>query len=336
MDFNFKGINSIYHFQACDRQASVAIFNHALETGALPTRKMLFKRAAPIIGTLLTDQFHALIQPLHHLLFLVKLPTVSQKKFMDQTDNKVHYAPTAVQLSLDVGFNVLRVVSQTLFNTVKVAFLALGFVAPRVCVIGWRTTEQLAKKIDDARAYFFKSHATFEEISLKIKYSAATLLLEKSVAKRMFKESVESNRRKNFITRFASYLDEAIRSGKINVQHVLEQTKPDREPEENTIFNTTPETQARCHEFFQRTDALKDRIQSYFDSDEKDKYHQLNQVIDGLISVYHPAYEQNKAICQDLRKLSKQLSKVYGFPKRIEDILAPAILPFVKSIKKHY
>jgi hypothetical protein len=332
MDFNFKGINSIYHFQARDRQASVAIFNRALETGALPTRKILFTRAAPIVGTLLTDQYHALIRPLHHLLFLVKFSTMSQKKFMDQTDNKVHYAPTAVQLSIDVGFNVLRVVSQTLFNTVKVAFLVLGFVAPRVCVIGWRTTEQLAKKIDDARAYFFKSHATFEKIPFKIKYSAATLLLEKSVATLMFKESLESNRKKHFITRFTRYLDEAMTSGKINVQHVLKQTKPDREPEENTIFDATPETQARCHEFFQRTNALRDRIQSYFDSDEKDQYRQLDKVIDGLISVYHPAYEQNKALYQDLKKLSKQLSKIYGFPKRIPDIAVPFLLPFVKSI----
>lgn len=305
MDLNFAGIMTIYHLQAHRTGTSIAIFNQALATGALPGRYALFKRALPIVGTLLSNQVQTMIQPLLDVLLLLKTPTISQKGFGDI--RKV----IAVQVAYDLGFDLLKVISHTLFNSAKIGCLVLGFAAPRLCVMGWRTTEQLAKRIDNARVYFFNTATKPDKTAIpgfdgKIQYPAATLLLSKQPALRIYQDLFKAqtaNACTTFIDEFATYLNQAIKDGKISVQHVLEKAKPlEGQFQDDRLLSYFQNRSQKCYEFFQKTDDLKIRIQSYFDANQMDH---LTAVIDGLSEIY---YGSNTGLWQALQERSETLN----------------------------
>jgi hypothetical protein len=315
MDLNFDGITSIYHLQAHRTGTSIAIFNQALATGALPGRYALFKRALPIVGTLLSNQIQTMIQPLLDVLLLLKTPTISQKKFGDI--RKV----TAVQVAYDLGFDLFKVISQTLFNSAKIGCLVLGFATPRLCVMGWRTTEQLAKKIDNARVYFFNTGVRFQNVNGKIQYPAAKLLLSKQPALRIYQnlfEAQTANARTTFIDEFATYLNQAIKDGKISVQHILDKAKPiEGQFQDDRLLAYCQNGNQKCHDFFQKTDDLKIRIQSYFDANRVDH---LMAVIDGLTEIY---YRSNTDLWRALHERSETLRGLVS-PKGVNRLASPS------------
>jgi muconolactone delta-isomerase len=337
MNLDLTSVASIYHVKAQREQNSVAVLNQALTSGALPTRKQLFQRALPIAGNLLLEQAQSMIQPFVNLLCLARLATLSRKQFIpfsqrcDRTAQP-EYNPLVKQVSLDVGFGVLKFFSTTLFNTLKVASFVLGFAAPRLCVTGWKMTEQLTIKIDTWRAHYFSEHGSFDIRPFKNNYPAAKLLLGKPLSVRLYEAAFIEQKRKmqpDLIHRLTTYLEGAVASGKLNLQTARFETRPTLSGTgmyDNSSDHSRYNDQNRksCQTFLTKPGHLKDVIKLYFDLNQEEELH---QAISGLMIISY----KDKDLYEELGKFAKELAQY--IPKRwIHYIYVPALTPLYAAM----